>query len=52
LTGRPPHSLTVKDVPVDGFWSITVDNPKGFYEAPENAISVSNETAKKNPDGG
>jgi len=37
---------------VDGFWSITVDNPKGFYEAPENAISVSNETAKKNPDGG
>jgi hypothetical protein len=50
--GQTPYTLTVKDVPVDGFWSITVYNPKGFYEAPENAISVNNVTAKKNPDGG
>jgi hypothetical protein len=50
--GQTPHTLTVKNVPVDGFWSITVYNPKGFYEAPENAISVNNVTAKTNPDGG
>lgn len=49
--GATPHTLTVKDVPVDGFWSITVYNDKGFYEKPENAISINNVTAKKNPDG-
>ena len=49
--GETPHTLTVRDVPVDGFWSITVYNPKGFYEAPENAISVNNVTAKKDADG-
>jgi len=43
-------SLTVKRVPVDGFWSITVYNPKGYYEAPENAISVNNVTAKRDAD--
>ena len=35
--GKTPYVLTVKDVPVDGFWSVTVYNAKGFYEAPENA---------------
>ena len=49
--GQVAHKLSVKDVPVDGFWSITVYNAKGFYEAPENAISVNNVTAKKDPDG-
>ena len=49
--GQTPHILTVKDVPVDGFWSITVYNAKGFYEAPESSISVNSVTAKKNPDG-
>lgn len=49
--GETPHSLTVKDVPVDGFWSITVYNAKGFFEAPENAISVNNVSAKKDADG-
>lgn len=49
--GRTPYVLTVKDVPVDGFWSITVYNAKGFYEAPENAISVNNVTGKRNADG-
>ena len=43
--------LTVKDVPVDGFWSITVYNAKGFYEAPEAAISVNNVTAKPDANG-
>ena len=43
--------LAVGDVPVDGFWSVTVYNDKGFYEAPENAISVNNVTGKRNKDG-
>jgi len=41
----------VRDVPADGFWSVTVYNAKGFYEAPENAISVNNITGKRNADG-
>lgn len=49
--GEQAYVLTVKDVPVDGFWSVTVYNAKGFYEAPETAISVNNVTAKKDADG-
>jgi hypothetical protein len=49
--GNTPHVLTVRDVPVDGFWSITVYNAKGFYEAPENAISVNDVTARRSKDG-
>ncbi len=49
--GKTPYVLTVKDVPVDGFWSITVYNDKGYFEAPENAISVNNVTGKRNADG-
>ena len=43
--------MNVMDVPVDGFWSITAYNEKGFFEAPENAISVNNVTGKRNKDG-
>jgi hypothetical protein len=50
--GEKAYKLTVKDVPVDGFWSITVYNAKGFYEAPESAISINNITAKPDEDGG
>lgn len=49
--GVKPYVLTVPTVPVDGFWSITVYNSKGFYEAPETAISVNNVTAKPSEDG-
>ena len=49
--GRTAYTLRVKDVPVDGFWSITIYNDKGFYEAPESAISVNNVTARKESDG-
>ena len=49
--GTTPYVLTVKDVPVDGFWSVTVYNDKGYFEAPEKAISVNNVTGKRNEDG-
>jgi len=39
-------------VPVDGFWSITVYDAKGFFEKnPYDAYSVNNITAHKNADG-
>lgn len=39
-------------VPVDGFWSITVYDAKGFFEKNVyDAYSVNNITAKKNPNG-
>jgi hypothetical protein len=50
--GKRVHRLTVKDVPVDGFWSITVYNEAGFMEPnPQNAYSLNNITAKKDADG-
>ena len=47
-----PHSLTVSEVPVDAFWSITVYNAEGYIE--ENALghySFNNVTASPNKDG-
>jgi hypothetical protein len=49
--GIKPYVLTVANVPVDGFWSITVYNDKGFYEDPISAVSVNNVTATRNRDG-
>jgi hypothetical protein len=50
--GRTIYQLTVKDVPVDGFWSVSVYNASGYYEPnKENAYTVNSITAKKNPDG-
>ncbi len=50
--GKTVYRLTVKDVPVDGFWSISVYNAAGYFEKNDrNAYSLNNLTAAKNPDG-
>ena len=50
--GKVPHAVTVKDVPVDGFWSITVYNEDGFMEKNNLDIySFNGVTAETNADG-
>jgi hypothetical protein len=50
--GSTVHRLTVGDVPVDGFWSVTVYNNDGYFSAnPQNAYSFNNVTAQKDADG-
>lgn len=51
--GTTIHRLTVKDVPVDGFWSISVYNADGYFQKnAADAYSINNLTAKKSADGG
>lgn len=50
--GKTIHKLTVKDVPVDGFWSISIYNAKGYYEPNSlNAYTLNNITAKADAEG-
>lgn len=50
--GNTPYTLTVKDVPVDGFWSVTVYDAEGFMVKNEyNAYSYNDITADKEDDG-
>ncbi len=50
--GRTVQRLTLKDVPVDGFWSISVYDPDGrFAPNPQKAFTVNSVTAKTEPDG-
>ena len=50
--GKTVYRLDVKDVPVDGFWSISVYNAKGYFEPnSQNAYTLNNITAKPNADG-
>ena len=46
------YKLTVRDVPVDGFWSVSVYNAAGFFEQNDrDANSINNITATPNTDG-
>jgi len=50
--GTTVHKVTVKDVPVDAFWSISVYNEKGYYEKNAlNSYTINSITGKKSADG-
>jgi hypothetical protein len=50
--GKTIYNLRVKDVPVDGFWSISLYNREGYFEKNDRqAYTLNNVTAKKDADG-
>jgi len=50
--GKTVYRLTVGNVPVDGFWSLTVYNSEGYLQPnPDNVYSVNSITAKEGLDG-
>lgn len=52
LPSDKAYRLNVKDVPVDGFWSLAMYNKEGYFEQNSyNAYGFSNRNAEKNADG-
>jgi hypothetical protein len=50
--GTTVYQLNIKDVPVDGFWSISVYNAEGYFQKNEyDAYTLNNITAKRSDDG-
>lgn len=50
--GTTVYTLKVKDVPVDGFWSVSLYDANGYYEKNEyNAYTINNLTAQKGANG-
>jgi hypothetical protein len=50
--GSSVYKLRVKDVPVDGFWSVSLYNAEGYYQKnPYDAYTLNDLTAKRDPDG-
>ncbi len=50
--GKTVYTLKVKDVPVDGFWSISLYNSDGYFQKnDQGAYTLNNITAKKDADG-
>jgi len=50
--GKTEYALTVRDVPVDAFWSITIYNAEGFMEQNDiDRYSLNSLTARSNADG-
>jgi hypothetical protein len=46
------YKMTVRDVPVDGFWSISIYNKDGFFEEnPYDSYNLNSVTATPNEDG-
>ena len=45
------YSLTVRDVPVDAFWSISLYNPQGYFADNGQRVSINNLTATTDDDG-
>jgi hypothetical protein len=50
--GATVYKLVVRDVPVDGFWSVSRYNEKGYFEKnSRDAYTINNITGKKSADG-
>jgi len=50
--GETVYQLDVKDVPVDGFWSVSVYDEQGYFEKnPYDAYTLNDITARKGADG-